>query len=61
MTPKNEIEKNICGMKYLPPKQTCMQILADKYDTHKHLGAYTLLNATFFKYKIGLKIYFFNL
>ena len=30
--------------------------LADKYGTNKYLGTYTLINATFLKSKIGLKI-----
>jgi len=46
-------------MMYIPPKHACVQIWyqsADKYGSHKHLDAYTPMNATFKKSKIELKI-----
>ena len=44
-----------CGMKYLPPKQACMQTwyqTANEYDAYKHLGAYTLYSYECYFFKL---------
>ena len=57
---KSNFQKNDCGTKYLQANKVLpMQNLAltdRKKSQHKQLGAYTLLNATFSKINIGIKI-----
>ena len=63
---KNQ-EKQNCGKPFIAlstynlRKLVCKILYqwTDKYGTHKHLDAYTALNATFSKSKIGLKMDFF--